>query len=52
VVPVVERIDLGCTSNPMRVLICLMAPPQIRIKWLVLFKFNKKQNLYPQRYPQ
>jgi hypothetical protein len=27
VVPVVERIDLGCTSNPMRVLIRLTAPP-------------------------
>jgi hypothetical protein len=26
VVPVVERIDLGCTSNPMRVLIRLTAP--------------------------
>jgi len=25
-VPVVERIDLGCTSNPMRVLIRLTAP--------------------------
>jgi hypothetical protein len=26
VVPIIERIDLGCASNPMRVLIRLTAP--------------------------
>ena len=26
VAPIIERIDSGCASNPMRVLICLTAP--------------------------
>ena len=37
--PIVECIDSGCASNPMRVLILLTAPPSI------LIKLNKISNL-------
>jgi hypothetical protein len=39
VASIIECIDLGCASNPMRVLIRLIAPPYIQIKYLIKFIF-------------
>jgi hypothetical protein len=36
VASIIERIDSGCVSNLMRVLIRLTAPPPVPNKWLIL----------------